>query len=110
MALGACTNLPTRAVSALPDDLIRFEPVIQPRGVARPNADIAEDFLDLTFALEGGDTIPRLLKFRGPVRVAFRSAGFDRWSIENLALCSAVIHLIVEIFICWRNIYIGSVS
>lgn len=78
----ACTNLPTRAVSALPDDLMRFDPVIQPRGVARPNADIAEDFLDLTFALEGGDTVPQLLKFRGPVRVALRSAGFETYEPE----------------------------
>ena len=34
---------------------VRFGAVILPKGVARSNLDLAEDFLDLTFALESGE-------------------------------------------------------
>ncbi len=82
MGVTACGELPTQPVAALPDDLQRFEPKLQPRGVSRSNQEIAEDFLDLTFALEGGEILPRLLKFRGPIRVALRSPGLQTYRPE----------------------------
>lgn len=86
LLLAACGDPTTRPVTALPDDLRRFAPAIQPRGVARSNVDIAEDFLDLTFALEGGDILPRLLKFEGPVRLVLRSPGLATYQPEIDAL------------------------
>lgn len=38
----------------------------------RPNAEMAQDILDLAFALESGRAIPALGRFEGPVRVAVR--------------------------------------
>ena len=35
----------------------------------RPNADIAQDFLDLTFQMESGRAIPQMTRFDGPVSV-----------------------------------------
>ena len=52
---------------------IRFAPVILPKGVARSNRDLADDFLDLTFALENGERLPRLLRYEEPVRVLMES-------------------------------------
>ncbi len=52
-----------------PITLNRFDARSQSRGVARSNAEIAEDFLDLTFALETGKTLDQLLKFEGKVDV-----------------------------------------
>lgn len=40
------------------------------RGVARSNVDIFNEFLDLTFSLESGQTIQRFTRFEGPVTVA----------------------------------------
>ena len=39
---------------------------------ARPNAEIAGDFLDLAFALESGRALPVLTRFEGPVTLAVR--------------------------------------
>jgi hypothetical protein len=36
---------------------------------ARPNAEMAEDILDLAFALESGRALPVLSRFEGPIRV-----------------------------------------
>jgi hypothetical protein len=65
LALGACAAAPP------PEPLtgVRFAPAAQPRGVARSNADLAVDFLDLTFALESGERLERLLRYEAPVRV-----------------------------------------
>lgn len=41
---------------------------------ARVNNDLAQDFLDLTFQLETGQVLDRLLKYEGPVRVALDPA------------------------------------
>lgn len=43
-----------------------------PRGqrVKRSNADIARDFLDLTFQMESGRRIDRMSRFEGPIRIA----------------------------------------
>ena len=35
----------------------------------RPNADIAQDFLDLTFRMESGRPIPEMTRFEGPISV-----------------------------------------
>ncbi|KIC15760.1 DUF2927 domain-containing protein, partial [Leisingera sp. ANG-Vp] len=43
-----------------------FAPRI-PRPPQRSNADIARDFLDLHFALEGGSTLPQFTRFEGPI-------------------------------------------
>ena len=40
----------------------------------RANVDLAQDFLDLTFRLETGQTLDRLLKYEGPVRVSLDPA------------------------------------
>ncbi|WP_281859702.1 DUF2927 domain-containing protein, partial [Litoreibacter halocynthiae] len=39
-------------------------------GVNRPNSQIAQDFLDLTFQMESGRPLPWLTKFDGPIKVA----------------------------------------
>lgn len=71
--LGACAPRPAAPPPTLTS--VRFAPVILPKGVARSNRDLAEDFLELTFALENGETLPRLLRYEGPVRVYMESAG-----------------------------------
>tara|TARA_R110000850_G_scaffold10081_2_gene36256 strand:- start:1342 stop:2625 length:1284 start_codon:yes stop_codon:yes gene_type:complete len=40
----------------------------------RANSNLAQDFLDLTFRLETGQVLERLLKYEGPVRVALDPA------------------------------------
>jgi hypothetical protein len=52
---------------------VRFGSVSLPKGVARSNADLAEDFLDLTFELESGERLERLLRYEAPVRVHLAS-------------------------------------
>jgi hypothetical protein len=64
-ALVACAGPPGGA----PLSEVRFAPVAQPRGVARSNLDLAQDFLDLVFALESGEKLDRLLRYEAPVRV-----------------------------------------
>nr|WP_245912855.1 DUF2927 domain-containing protein [Litoreibacter ponti] len=41
-------------------------------GVNRPNSQIAQDFLDLTFQMESGRPLPWLTKFEGPIKVGVR--------------------------------------
>lgn len=53
-------------------DGVRFAPVTFPRGVEVSNAELAEDFLLYTFALETGETLDRLLRYEEPVTVHFR--------------------------------------
>lgn len=86
MALCACGDPISRAVTPLPDDLLRFNEKLQPRGVSRSNLDLAEDFLDLTFALENGDILPSLLKYDGTVHVVLRSAGLSAYQPELTTL------------------------
>ena len=78
----ACTDMPSRSVTAVPDDIPRFPGAARPRGVARSNVDLAADFLDLTFELENGERLQRLLKYDGPVRVALRSPGLRTYQPE----------------------------
>lgn len=84
--LCACTEMPTRAVTEVPEDILRFPSQIRPLGVARSNADLTRDFLDLTFRLENGDRLPRLLKYDGPVRIALRSPGLATYGPELTGL------------------------
>jgi len=39
-------------------------------GVNRPNSQIVQDFLDLTFQMESGRPLPWLTRFEGPIKVA----------------------------------------
>jgi len=76
LALTACTantlsNLPTRA-----DPLATVLPPLKSFDSAAPsapphaNADLARDFLALTFKMESGKPIPRMSRFDGPVTLA----------------------------------------
>jgi len=56
---------------------VRFPDDERPLGVARSNADLAEDFIDLTFALENGVALTGLLRHERPVRVHLSSAGLE---------------------------------
>ncbi len=77
-ALGVALALLAGCAAAPPDPGatltgVRFAPVILPKGVARSNRDLADDFLDLTFALENGERLPWLLRYERPVRVLMAS-------------------------------------
>ena len=86
LALAGCGDGGSRTLTALPGDLQRFAATPKPVGVARSNLDIADDFLDLVFRLEGGETVPALLKYDGPIRVALRSPGLATYKPEIDAL------------------------
>jgi len=63
---------PMQTADLLPDVLPPMRSFAGP-GVPmgpRANADIARDFLDLSFRMESGREIPRLSRFEGPVRVS----------------------------------------
>jgi hypothetical protein len=67
--LAGCAELPP-----LPDiTSVRFGATTLPRGVARSNQDLAEDFLELTFGLESGEKLDRLLRYEKPVRIYLAS-------------------------------------
>lgn len=68
ISVTACASLPDGTLST-----VRFGDVTFPQGVARSNADLAEDFLDLTFRLESGETLDHLLRYETPVRVYLAS-------------------------------------
>ncbi len=87
-ALGACA---APVAPDVPSDRRAGDPARLPamRGFAehhvtapaRANADIAQDFLDLTFTLESGRTLPRFTRFEGPV--SLRVAGPVPESLEQ---------------------------
>lgn len=79
--LVACVVAPGEPVSGL-----RFAPVTQPVGVARSNRDLAEDFLDLTFRLESGEVLGRLLRYEEPVRVYLASGALAPYRRDVEAL------------------------
>ena len=78
-ALSACTPLPRGEVTN-----VRFAPSVMPRGVARANADLAADFLDLAFGLESGERLDHLLRYERPVRVHL--AGLEAYRPDAEAL------------------------
>ena len=88
--LAACAEMPSRSVTEVPDDILRFPTTTRPMGVAQPNADLAQDFLDLTFQLENGDRLRRLLKYQGPVRIALRSPGLGTYEPELSGLVTRI--------------------
>jgi hypothetical protein len=80
--LAACTGVPAGPGITS----VRFGAVSLPAGVARSNGTLAEDFLDLTFELESGERLERLLRYERPVRVYVRSDGLGvyRRDLEQL--------------------------
>jgi hypothetical protein len=67
-----CGSHPPREVSHNSSELVAstrmqtFPNARAARSVNRSNADIAQEFLDLSFALESGQNISHLTKFSGP--------------------------------------------
>lgn len=81
LVLAGCVAPPDADITS-----VRFAPVLQPVGVARANADLAEDFLDLTFALESGEKLDRLVRYESPVRVHVASRALDPYRVDLDAL------------------------
>ncbi|MHA3914274.1 DUF2927 domain-containing protein [Halovulum sp. GXIMD14793] len=84
LTLAACAPNPpaSRApVTAVPQVRgVQFNGGGLPRGVTRSNASLAQDFVDLTFALESGQKLRGLLRYEGPVRVVLRSPSLAPYS------------------------------
>ncbi|UWQ35913.1 DUF2927 domain-containing protein [Leisingera aquaemixtae] len=88
LALAACAAAPARveaptraaaAPAALPP--VKVFPARRPQPPQRSNADIARDFLDLHFRLEGGSTLPQFTRFEGPITLRVTGSpapGFSR--------------------------------
>lgn len=75
--LAACTpvgpgDLPERLAAALPGDIPQMNSFPPGRGgpVRVSNAQVATDFLALSFSMESGRPIERLSRFEGPITVA----------------------------------------
>ena len=87
--LAGCDSVtgPTRGTATMPvvSD-VAFPANVRPRGVAQSNLTLAQDFLDLTFELEHGERLTRLLRYEGPVRVYLRGSELApyRGDLENL--------------------------
>lgn len=86
LALAACATAPTgdgrTSLSS-----VRFGQVVLPKGIARSNVELAEDFLDLTFELESGEKLGHLLRYETPVRVHVRSPALaDAYGADLAAL------------------------
>ena len=83
--LTACTTAPPLPPPAGISS-VRFGAATLPRGVTRSNLELADDFLDLTFELESGERLDRLLRYETPVRVYLRSPGLGpyRPDLEGL--------------------------
>ncbi|MEO1550955.1 MAG: DUF2927 domain-containing protein [Pseudomonadota bacterium] len=99
VALLACAVLigceaqpPTRANPAEPAtrmvEMLTYAPRVLPTGVAQSNAQLSQDFLNLTFALESGEPLPRLLRHEGPIKVYMRPEGLSRYGrdLDNLLM------------------------
>ena len=74
---GPLTELPSRA-DPLPTTLPpvkTFSAATGPVTLARANADIARDFLELSFEMESGRKIEHLSRFEGPVTLALAQQG-----------------------------------
>lgn len=88
LVLSACTaaspraEAPSRAAAApltLPPVKVFTTP--QPQAPRRSNSEIARDFLDLHFQLEGGSTLPQFTRFETPITVRVTGTpppGFSR--------------------------------
>jgi hypothetical protein len=80
-ALCACAPHPRQAVTE-----VRFAPSLMPTGVARANADLAADFMELAFGLETGEKLDRLLRYERPVRVHLAGLEDYRPDVEALVM------------------------
>lgn len=65
---------------------VRFAPAALPPGVVQSNRELAEDFLELTFALESGETLDGILRYERPVRVYMREQGLAAYRDDLAAL------------------------
>ncbi|QUS35367.1 DUF2927 domain-containing protein [Falsirhodobacter algicola] len=76
LALCACAAsappVTMEAVAPLTDPLppMNHFTTVTPMPPHRSNAEMARDFLDLSFAMENGDTLPVMSRFDGPITVA----------------------------------------
>lgn len=90
-ALAACSaphvDTPLPEVPPITDALppMKTFGAVDPIPVQRSNAEMARDFLDLSFAMENGDALKVMSRFEGPITVAIRgtapaaaSADLDR--------------------------------
>jgi len=73
--LGCAAQAPTEVSHnltdlAMPVHMRTFPNAAGPVVVKRSNIDIANEFLDLSFALESGQDLPLLSRFKGPITVA----------------------------------------
>ncbi|MFT3973708.1 MAG: DUF2927 domain-containing protein [Amaricoccus sp.] len=69
---------------------VRFGAVTLPQGVARSNHDLGQDFLDLTFALESGETLKTILRYETPVRVYMGSPALAPYAPDLAALLKRI--------------------
>ena len=80
LVLSGCGTQTATEVSRNSNDLISSVGMQTfPNAAARPvvhrsNVDIAQEFLDLSFALESGQKLTRLTRFEGPVSIAITPA------------------------------------
>ncbi len=79
--LGACMpsqtlEMPSRAIGDLDSDMppMRVFTAPQPERFPISNSDLARDFIDLSFQLESGRTLPVFTRFEGPVTVRVTGA------------------------------------
>ncbi len=93
LALTACvpsttSEVPERRAPSL--DLPPMKTFSARRGppALRPNAQIAQDFLDLSFQMESGRTLPFLTKFSGPIKVAVLSGSTRGLEVDLAQLLS----------------------
>lgn len=76
LALSACTAAPSievperRAPIAMDLPPMKVFPVGKGQPVRRSNRDLARDFLDLSFQMESGRTLPYMTRFTGPITIA----------------------------------------
>lgn len=74
-AMTACTPLPTEAPPSRALSMSESLPPMQyfatarPPTPTRPNAEIAQDFLDLSFRMESGRAVPVMTRFIAPISV-----------------------------------------
>ena len=89
VVLASCGGAPLvsrQATVDLPNEMRTFAPRAPALSVKQANRDILRDFLDLTFALESGQSLTKFTRFEGPVTVAFTNPASQPVSRELDAL------------------------
>lgn len=76
LALAACASPPPALAPSAEVSLppMRRLPPAAPQPPRRTNAEMAQDFLDLSFSLESGRSVPVFTRFEGPIRVRMTGA------------------------------------